>query len=126
MSRVLVDANILMEILFQRSKMKRVSKLLRDPAHEYFISTLTVHILYYFAERDKNISWDFVAELIGICGQLPVSLSAVGLAQQRYDGRDFEDCLQAAVAELGGCREILTLDTHFKECSNTKLVVRIV
>ena len=125
MSRLFVDANILMEIMFARSKMEQISEIMHNPEYEFFVSTLTVHILYYFAEVE-GIERSFVAKLAGLAQRIPVNEEMIRLAQQRYKGRDFEDCLQAACAELTGCNEILSLDRKFHQNSSTKLKVLLV
>jgi predicted nucleic-acid-binding protein len=84
-----------------------------------------VHILYYFAEVE-GIERSFVAKLAGLAQCLPVNEEMIRLAQQRYKGKDFEDCLQAACAELTGCNEILSLDKKFHKNSGTKLKVLLV
>ena len=122
MSRLFVDTNILMEIMFARSKMEQISEVMHNEGYEFFISTLTVHILYYFAEVE-GIERNFVAKLAGLAQRLPVNEEMLILAQQRYKGKDFEDCLQAACAEVTGCNEILSLDRGFHQNSGTKLKV---
>ena len=125
MSRLFVDANILMEIMMGRSKMEQISKIFHNPEYEFFVSTLTVHILYYFAEVE-DIERSFVRKLVDLARHLPVNEKMITLAQQRYKGKDFEDCLQAACAELTGCDEILSIDKNFRQDSGTKLKVLLV
>lgn len=125
MRKVFVDANMFMEIMFARSRMERVNELFHDASSELFMSTLTVHILYYFAELE-GIDRDFVKRLVDLAHHLPMLEETVVLAQYRYNGKDFEDCLQAACAEQNDCIEILTLDKKFASASGTKLPVRLV
>ncbi len=125
MSKLFVDAHILMEIMFARSKLEQISEIMHNPDYEFFMSTLTVPILYYFAEVE-GIERNFVAKLAGLAKRLPVNEEMITLAQQRYNGKDFEDCLQAACAELTGCNEILSLDRKFRQNSGTKLRVLLV
>jgi|GEM_PF-1279431 len=125
MNRLFVDANVLMEIMFGRSKMEQVLEVFHNPEYEFFISALTVHILYYFAEVE-GIERSFVRKLVGLAFHLPVNEKMIVLAQQRYTSKDFEDCLQAACAELAGCNEILSLDKKFHQNSGTKLNVLLV
>ncbi len=124
MNKVFLDANILLEIMMARSKIEQINLLLHDKASEFFISSLTVHILYYFAEVER-IDNQFVQRLAGLASHLPLTARAVRLAQERYDGKDFEDCLQAACAELGGCTSIVTIDKRFARHSDTKLPVQV-
>lgn len=125
MTRLFVDANILMKIILGRSKMEQISKIFHNPDYEFFISTLTVHILYYFAEVE-GIEQSFVRKLVDLALHLPVNEQMITLAQQRYKGKDFEDYLQAAYAELTGCNEILSIDKKFHQDSGTKLKVQLV
>lgn len=125
MKQVLVDASVLMEIMLARPGLENCQQWLQDTESEYLITPLSVHILYYFAEVE-NISRDFVARLVALYGQLPMDQAATELAQRRYDGKDFEDCLQAACAEAGGCDQILTLDRRFARDSGTKLPVKVI
>ena len=122
MSRLFVDTNILMEIMMGRSKTKQISKIFHSPDYEFFISALTVHILYYFAEVEA-IDQNFVRKLVGLAKHLPINEKMIVLAQRRYRGKDFEDCLQAACAEQTDCHEILSLDKKFHQNSGTKLKV---
>lgn len=124
MSKLFLDANVFLEIMFSRSKVQQVSELMHKPEHEFFASSLTVHILYYFAEAE-GVDRSFVERLADLAAHLPIDAKTIRQAQARYTGKDFEDCLQAACAEAGGCDEIVTLDKSFSRLSATKLPVRI-
>ena len=123
--KLFLDANILLEILFARSKIKEVSKVLHDPIYEFYTSVLTVDLLYYFAERDR-IERSFVSEIAGLASHLTITGAMIELAQKRYNGKDFEDCLQAICAESNSCDEILTLDQKFKKDSATILPIKLI
>jgi predicted nucleic acid-binding protein len=125
MGRSLVDANILLEILFARRLSNKCEQLLSDPSKEYAISALTLHIIWYMAERHK-LSSDHIIDMLSVLTVLPLSEDAIALANKRYDSRDFEDCLQAACAETDNCQEIITIDKHFQEYSHTPLAVLLV
>lgn len=125
MRKIFVDTNLLMEIMMGRSKMEQVAKVMHTKEYEFFISTLTVHILFYFAEIE-SIDRDFTRGLTKLGHHLLLSPAMVATAHKRYSGKDFEDCLQAACAELGGCDEIITLDKKFAKNSGTKLPVRVI
>jgi len=99
--------------------------MLSDPATVYYFSTLSVHLTYHFCELD-NIDPRLTNTLIGQLNILPVNPSHVSLAQSRYNGKEFEDCLQAACAELNDCDEIVTLDKTFAKISDTKLPVYVI
>ncbi len=125
MNRTLVDANVLLEILFARKLLDACQKLLSDPAKEYAISALTLHIIWYMAERYK-LSPEHINDMLSVLTVLPLSDQAIKIANKRYDNKDFEDCLQAACAEENDCQEIITIDRHFREYSHTSLSVTIV
>ena len=125
MNRTLVDANVLLEILFARKHLDASQKLLSDPEKEYAISALTLHIIWYMAERYK-LSSEHINDMLSVLVILPLSNQVITLANKRYDNKDFEDCLQAACAEENDCQEIITIDKHFREYSHTSLPVTIV
>lgn len=124
MSKVFVDANLLVEIMLVRPKLERASEVLHNPDDTFVISTLTVHILHYFAEAE-GIERKFVRRLAGLAYHAPLLAETVQNAYDRYNGKDFEDCLQAACAERAGCDKIVTLDKGFKRASNTELPVTV-
>lgn len=123
MIKLFADANVVAEILFGRAKSTACQEFLGQEGHWLFVSALTVHIIYYLAERDHR---DMARVKRGLEPYLiiPIDQRVVELAQARFAGRDFEDCLQAAAAELAGCERIVTLDRHFEELSRTQLPVR--
>jgi predicted nucleic acid-binding protein len=125
MKRILVDANVLMEVLFAQPKLAQCQAALQGAGREFYISTLTAHILYYFGEQ-TGVPREFVAEVVAICGHLPLEPQAVKRAQEHYTGKDFEDCLQAACAERHGCDEIVTLNKNFARDSGTILPVQFI
>jgi predicted nucleic acid-binding protein len=125
MGRSLIDANVLLEILFARRLMNKCEQLLSDPSKEYAISALTLHIIWYMAERHK-LSSSNIIDMLSVLTMLPLSEDAIALSNKRYDRKDFEDCLQAACAETNDCQEIITIDKHFQEHSHTSLPVLMV
>lgn len=125
MTRSLIDANVLLEILFARKLSNGCEQLLSDPSKEYAISALTLHIIWYMAERYK-LSFENIIDMLSVLAILPITEQTIRLASQRYDNKDFEDCLQAACAETNNCQEIITIDKHFKQYSHTKLAVIVV
>jgi predicted nucleic acid-binding protein len=85
---------------------------------------LTIHIVWYMAERYK-LQTKPVDDLLSVWEVLDITDQTVQVAKQRYDGRDFEDCLQAACAEAYGCDEIVTIDAGFKLNSKTNVPVTV-
>lgn len=124
MQRLFLDANVLLEILLVRPQEPGIVRFLAGRDRRHYISALTVHLCYHYCPR-QGVPPELLAEFLQNFDILPLDHSAVRLAQRRFDGRDFEDCLQAAAAELGGCDEILTLDKNFCRHSGTKLPVSL-
>jgi predicted nucleic acid-binding protein len=118
-----MDANVLLEVLLDRRLAKQCSQLLTDANEELAISALTVHIIWYVAEKYK-LDQSNVDEFLKVWEILPLTAANIKTARQRYDGKDFEDCLQAACAEAAQCDEIVTIDKHFRIHSHTKLKVK--
>lgn len=125
MKKIFIDANILLEILLDRSLASECESLVRDPSNEYAISALTVHIIWYMAEK-YSLQTELIDDLLSVWVTLPVNTQIIKMARDRYDGKDFEDCLQSACAESHRCDEIITLDKHFKTHSHTVLPVTLV
>lgn len=125
MNRSFIDANVLLEILFARRLASECEQLLSDTSKVYAISALTLHIIWYMAERYK-LSPTNVGDVLSVFTVLPLAEDSIELANRRYDGRDFEDCLQAACAETNDCQEIITIDKHFQEYSHSTLSVILV
>ncbi len=125
MKHVFIDANVLLEILFDRKLSDKCQSLIQDPDNQYSISALTVHIVWYMAERYK-VNTEAVDSLLSVWEVLPITEKTTSTARIRYDGKDFEDCLQAISAEEAVCDEIITIDGHFKDYSHTELPVLII
>lgn len=124
MRRTFLDANVLLEIMLGRSRMGGLERLLADEERQFVISFLSVHLCYHFCLKQKvrfEAISDFLAafEIAGMDGQ------TIRLAQERFSGSDFEDCLQAACAEAAGCAEIVTFDKRFAQRSRTKVEVTV-
>ena len=110
MNKVFLDANILMEILFQRTKYAQISELLSQYSNVY-ISFLTIHILMYYTELEKlevQNTW----QLILNCTILENNQTTFELAKNIYNGDDFEDCLQIATCLSGEITTFITLDKN--------------
>lgn len=124
-SRIFFDASFLLEIIMARKKQLACVEALKSVDGTFCISALTPHICYYFREKYK-LDRDPIDDLLVGFDILPIDQTMIRLAQKRYGGKDFEDCLQAVSAESGGCDEILTLDNDFAKDSRTKLKVRVI
>jgi predicted nucleic acid-binding protein len=77
------------------------------------------------AERHK-LSSAHIVDILSVLTVLPLTEDSIALANKRYIGKDFEDCLQPACAETNDCQEIITIDKHFQEYSHASLPVLIV
>lgn len=120
-----VDANILLEILLVRPSYLRVKQFLTGQERLHFVSPLSVHLCYYYGLKE-GVDADRLEDFLNNFEILPIDTYVVKLAQQRLKGADFEDCLQAACAEIGDCAEIFTLDKTFEKASGTKLKVTVI
>lgn len=125
MQKVFVDANVIAEMLFKRTHDATSRNRLSSNNHWLFISALTVHIIYYLAEKDR-LDPTVTRTALEPYLIVPIDQRVVELAQTRFTGHDFEDCLQAAAAELAGCEHILTLDRDFAKLSRTTLPVELI
>ena len=125
MKRVFIDVNVLLEVLLNRNLAEQCITLLGDDLHQYVISALTVHIVWYIAERYK-LNTTTVDDLLSPWELLPITSDTLAITRMRYKGKDFEDCIQASCAEEGGCDEIITIDKHFKTYSGTQIPVTVI
>jgi predicted nucleic acid-binding protein len=124
MKRIFLDANILLEILFDRRLATECKSIVSNPSNEYAISVITVHIVWYMAEK-YNLQAQLIDDLLSVWVILPLTDQIIQVSRSRYDGKDFEDCLQASCAEAGSYDEIVTIDKHFKAHSHTELPVTV-
>jgi predicted nucleic acid-binding protein len=76
------------------------------------------------AEKYK-LQTQLVDDLLSVWVILPVTEQIIQVSRNRYDGKDFEDCIQAACAESGDYDEIITIDKHFQLYSHTELSVTV-
>lgn len=114
-----------MEVLLVRKRAGAIVATLEANEARYCISPLSIHICYYFCVRE-GVASERLQEFFEGFEILLIDQYVTKLAQKRYRDRDFEDCLQAACAEIGDCDEILTLDKTFAKHSGTTLPVTVV
>jgi len=76
------------------------------------------------AEKYK-IQTRLIDDLLSVWVILPVTDQTIQISRNRYDGKDFEDCLQASCAESGSYDEITTIDKHFQAHSHAELPVTV-
>lgn len=123
--KIFLDANILLELLLVRAKSQPLENLLAKHDARYYISPLSVHLCYHYCLQE-GVAAERIAAFLQAFDIAPMDYYVVSLAQRRFLGKDFEDCLQAACAELAGYDQILTLDKNFAKHSGTKLPVTVV
>lgn len=119
MNEIFLDANILMEILFQRSKYSQIKDIFGNYSN-FYISFLTVHILMYYTEIEKlepANTWKLLENLT----ILENNQNTFDFAKKIYDGKDFEDCLQVATCLNNNTKNFLTLDKNLAKKHSDKL-----
>jgi len=104
---LVLDANILMEILFQREKYDSCTELLLKS--NIFITPITANIVMYFSELEKLNLKNSIAFLQKF-EILKMDQISFDLAIEIYDGKDFEDSLQIAIAKQNNIHHFATLD----------------
>ena len=107
-SRYFLDANILLEILYDRPMLPAVKKLLIKHQGAVYISPLTVHLVFHFGLKMTNFK--NIQTLLSDYQILPLDAHDVNWAMVNIRDNDFEDALQLAVAIRNGCDEFITLD----------------
>ncbi len=125
MTSLFVDANVVLEVLLMRPGIQAAMEALANREGYASVSPLTVHLCYYYCGKG-GVKDHHIKEYLKNFFILTMDNNVVKLAQDSYHGKDFEDCMQAACAELGGCDEIITFDEKFKADSGTKLKVTVI
>jgi predicted nucleic acid-binding protein len=109
MKKVLLDANILLELLFQRARYEKVVGLLSSMQEVQFCaSVLSIDIVMYFVEAEKQskqAAWEFLSSYM----TLDLTSRDTEWAHENDKG-DYEDALQVACARRHGCNDVITLD----------------
>jgi len=108
---IVLDTNIIMEILEQRSLHQSVGQAIAAHGSKARISlsTVTVSTVFYLAERHK-ISIKRTEALVVRYDYIDVLSRDVLWALDHYQQKDFEDALQIAAALREGCKTFMTLD----------------
>jgi predicted nucleic acid-binding protein len=104
------DANVLLEVLLERSKADSAARALEAAANNAAISALTAHLVVYFGSKlvEPMVLQNFLAEFT----ILPLTQAdfAWAFENNHNHNNDFEDALQVAVALHGTCEVFVTLD----------------
>jgi predicted nucleic acid-binding protein len=112
-NKIFLDANILMEVIFNRSKSKECLNLILGNFGEIYISSLSVHICNYFLEKEgKNVVENALFFLQ--FDQVELSENLLEQAYQIYS-TDFEDAIQVASSVQNNCLELYTLDKNMSK-----------
>ena len=113
MKNVFLDANILLEILFKRSKYDKVVDSLNSMQDaNFYISALSVDIVMYFVEQQKqskDVAWQF----LDFYNFLDLKFQDLSWAKDNDMG-DFEDTLQVGIALRCKCDLFITLDKNIE------------
>ena len=125
---LVLDANILLEILEERTFYNGVVSALEKYAEQgvsFGISTLSVSNTFYLAEKHK-ISTERVEWLIENYKIFSVLPTDVDWALAHYKGQDFEDAIQIAAALREKCSVFMTLDSSLAKKYRKFLNIRLV
>lgn len=106
---VCLDANVMLEIVEKRAGWQACRNYLADLTDDLAITMLTVHLMMYFAEKDR-LDWRAVKAFLERYHWLPLMPTDANWAFVRFDGKDFEDALQVGCALRAGCTRFATLD----------------
>jgi predicted nucleic acid-binding protein len=119
-----VDANIVLEILLERTNMQKVAHTLKNEKN-LVVSTLTVSHVMYFAEKNKV---DLVAaeKLINRFKRLDVVDVDITKAFGIYQGQDYEDALQIACAVRNKCTTFITHDQNLAKKYAKTIKIKLV
>lgn len=106
--KVYFDANVLLEIISQRTNVALARREIRAAAGRRCISTLTGHLAIYFGGKSLKL-----ATLQGFLSDFEMlSLTAEDFewVHSNIRNNNFEDALQLAVAIRNGCDTFITFD----------------
>jgi predicted nucleic acid-binding protein len=103
-----LDANIVLEILFKRENANFCIEVCKEQ-ESLFISSTSLHTIYYYAEKAK-IDLDIVKNMLADINILPVSKSEYDFALEIFQAEDMEDALQVATALNFNIKLVFTLD----------------
>lgn len=124
MESLYLDANILMEIIFQRPKAKKCLETISQ-AKNLFVSSLSVHIVMYYLEKDApDLILDF-QEILGEFFVLDLNSLVLQKAFNSYDFRDFEDFIQVTTCLESEIKNFLTLDKDLAKKHSDKLNITL-
>jgi predicted nucleic acid-binding protein len=112
MKKIFLDTNILIDIVAERKEITtNLKELLVQFQHsQFFLSTLSVPIIYYVFKIKKGSKFDQkIQDFVNIINLISLDGSFIELAFDNYTS-DFEDTLQYYSALSENCNYILTRD----------------
>jgi predicted nucleic acid-binding protein len=107
-SKVFLDANVLLEVLMDRPRKSDVRKYLLKYEGSLFVSALSAYIVYYIGIKVADLP--ALQAFLSDYEILPTQGANFEWAFQNARNSDFEDALQVATALKNGCDLFLTLD----------------
>lgn len=112
--KILVDTNVVLDVCFEREQFqepaKRIFSLIERKQLKGCLSATAMTDIYYMARRqfrDRDKALWTIKRLTELFNVLKADEKAIRLAV-KLNWRDFEDCVQYAVAKRAGVRAIIT------------------
>lgn len=109
-TKIFVDANILLEIVHERTRFDDMVAYIRNHSGRMTISPLTVHLVMHFGRQIA--SRQALRQLLSEFAVLPMTATETNWAFDNICDNDFEDALQLACAINGECDTFATLDAR--------------
>ena len=107
-NKLFCDANLLLEVMDERSRVQVVRKFLQNTPDGLFISSLTGHLVMHFGRQRASVV--ALRALLSDFTMLPLTQADFDWAYTNARNDNFEDALQLAVAIRGGCDTFATFD----------------
>jgi predicted nucleic acid-binding protein len=103
-----LDANILLEIILERSNQSRAKSFLESNNENLYISALTAHLVTHFGQ--SIVELPILRQFLGDYSILELEARDFEWAFTNIQNNDYEDALQLAVAIRNGCSQFITFD----------------
>lgn len=121
----LVDTNVFLEILLNRSKKRGCKKFLNENIGELYITDFSLHsigvILFRYNKRDLFL--EFVKDVVPKANLMSLPAGSYSDLNDANENMrlDFDDAYQYCVAKYFGLN-IITLDKDFETVKNIKVI----
>ena len=106
---ICVDANVIIDILLSRKNAAACETYLTTASETLAITTLTLDLVTYYAERQKLILTQ-VQQFLTTFVWLPVTADDATWSFSHFKGDGYEDGLQIGCAVREQCSRFVTLD----------------